>query len=410
MINEKQHKIIFAKDQNILVYAGAGTGKTFVLTQRINYLITSKKVLKEEILCLTFTKKAAMEMQFKLNNQVEVFTFHAFCLNTLQTCSKGQFLLFDKNQFLFTQKELLQIANYKNKNSSFRPQIYNSYQNYLKQNNLVDFNDLELLFLKLPPTIICVMKDKYRYIFIDEWQDTSLVQYKIITLLTGFNTSVFCVGDPDQSLYSWRGSNKIVLKSYICDYNPRIYTLDINYRSSSTIVNLANFIISYNKYRFPKKLIANNPEKSKIKILKFKNCDEESIFIINKIKDLMKTGLSLGDIAIIYRNNGQSITIKEKLFRSFLIIKTINNNGISLLTIHQAKGLEFNIVFLIGLEKYQFPSNYAKCIHSFEEERRLLFVAITRAKDYLFITHCQKRNNTKNKPSPFLNTIAKFGI
>lgn len=355
--------------QHVALIAGAGSGKTTVLIAKIKLLL-KMGIDPKEILVITFTNKASKEISLRLKNPlVNVYTFDAFCYNILD-----QKLNILEKSFEFTNEEILKFNNYDAKNKKqIKPYRYNEYINYKKINNVYDFYDIEKLALNKIKT----NNIKYNYILIDEFQDTNNLQYELFKNLCSNNTYTFIVGDPDQSIYKFRGANNKLINKYIKDFNAKLLYLNNNYRSTKNICLLANKVISKNKNRIKKQLSPINLNNGIIKYMFFKNELIEYNYIIQyyeKIKSKYRT------IAILYRNNEQGYLYKKYFYNKY--------DNINILTIHEAKGLEFDCVFLIGVNDKVFP-NYNNIVE-LEEERRLFFVAITRAKKKLIISSAYK--------------------
>ena len=355
--------------QHVALIAVAGSGKTTVLIAKIKLLL-KMGIDPKEILVITFTNKASKEISLRLKNPlVNVYTFDAFCYNILD-----QKLNILEKSFEFTNEEILKFNNYDAKNKKqIKPYRYNEYINYKKINNVYDFYDIEKLALNKIKT----NNIKYNYILIDEFQDTNNLQYELFKNLCNNKTYTFIVGDPDQSIYKFRGANNKLINKYIKDFNAKLLYLNNNYRSTKNICLLANKVISKNKNRIKKQLTPINLNNGIIKYMFFKNELIEYNYIIQyyeKIKSKYRT------IAILYRNNEQGYLYKKYFYNKY--------DNINILTIHEAKGLEFDCVFLIGVNDKVFP-NYNNIVE-LEEERRLFFVAITRAKKKLIISSAYK--------------------
>src|SRR5690606_34483134 len=211
----------------------------------------------KEILAITFTKKASIEMKSRLSNQkIEIHTFHAYCYKRLS--ERNQFKIFEADQ-RFTDDEILAIANYKNSLYQIKkPKVFEIYKMYLKEKGLMDYDDLML------ETIKYVKHHPFKYIFIDEFQDTNLLQFKLLETMIKKDTFVFTVGDPDQSIYAFRGARFELIDKFVKQYHATVLKLSKNYRSNDLIINAANNLIKHNKNRFKKHLVAlkkatNNP-------------------------------------------------------------------------------------------------------------------------------------------------------
>ncbi|MGI6360307.1 MAG: ATP-dependent helicase [Acholeplasmatales bacterium] len=375
MLNEKQTKAAYANERFIFLLAGAGSGKTRVLIERVKYLI-NKGINPEKILLITFTRKATLELTERLpkgNVNPLITTFHGFCYKMLSPLMELNLV---KEEYLisegFTKDEIRNIDIEKRNNINSK--LIKRYHQLLKKKNLIDFVDLEIILLKKLKNkqFKKYLSSKYPYILIDEFQDTSKYQFLLLQRLLNEESHFFAVGDPDQSIYGFRGANRRVIKSYIKYFNAKTYILDTNYRSKENIVKLSNKLISHNKDRFDKRLESFSKEKGEITIKYFKNKENKNEFIIKELRRLLNEGVKYDEIAILYRNHYVANELKEALYNTYIM-------DVNLLTIHQAKGLEFKAVFIIGLNEGILP------MEEIEEERRLLYVAITRAKDYLYL-------------------------
>lgn len=375
MLNEKQTKAAYANERFIFLLAGAGSGKTRVLIERVKYLI-NKGINPEKILLITFTRKATLELTERLpkgNVNPLITTFHGFCYKMLSPLMELNLV---KEEYLisegFTKDEIRNIDIEKRNNINSK--LIKRYHQLLKKKNLIDFVDLEIILLKKLKNkqFKKYLSSKYPYILIDEFQDTSKYQFLLLQRLLNEESYFFAVGDPDQSIYGFRGANRRVIKSYIKYFNAKTYILDTNYRSKENIVKLSNKLISHNKDRFNKRLESFSKEKGEITIKYFKNKENKNEFIIKELRCLLNEGVKYDEIAILYRNHYVANELKEALYNTYIM-------DVNLLTIHQAKGLEFKAVFIIGLNEGILPMD------DIEEERRLLYVAITRAKDYLYL-------------------------
>lgn len=610
-LNDKQKEAVLHMDGPCLVIAGAGSGKTKVLTTRIANLIDSG-VSPYNILAITFTNKAAKEMRERLellvpNNNAFVGTFHSFGVRIIRENYdllglNRNFTILDSDDVTTIIKRIMKEKNIdskecapayirnrisfiKNENMSIAEiekffntpaekiayEIYKEYINILKNNNSVDFDDLLLLPVKLfknNPEVLEKYQDRFKYILIDEYQDTNEVQYSLTKLLAKKHQNIFIVGDPDQSIYMFRGANYKNILNFEKDYkNAVIIPLEENYRSTSNILNAANSVIRNNKERKEKNLWSSKGEGVKVKYLRAYDEKNEVDLVISEIKKLLEAGYKKKDIAIFYRTNGQARVVEEQFLKANLPYKvvgsfyfyarkeikdlicylrlilnsddeislrriinvpkrkigpsTINNlenmaramnvsmfeaietgkelefknlilelrkdseslslteliddildksgmrkeyetegsleadlrlenleefksitasfeeqtgsvnlgdfleeislvadieehkesnDEVTLMTIHSAKGLEFDVVFLIGMEEGIFPHQNAFVEENgIEEERRLCYVGITRAREKLYLTNAKRRmlygRENINQPSRFINEI-----
>lgn len=613
-LNSEQKKAVEHINGPMLVLAGAGSGKTKVLTSRIANLI-NKGISPYNILAITFTNKAAKEMKDRVVKligkeayNIQISTFHSLGLKILKENYnllgyEKNFTIIDSDDVLTIIKKIMKDKNMskdrynpreiKNKISSAKNEmmsieafskvefdhniieVYKEYQKKLKNGNSVDFDDLLILPIKLfknYPRVLEEYQDKYKYILIDEYQDTNEAQYIFSKLLSSKYRNIFVVGDNDQAIYAFRGANYKNILNFEKDYpEAKTILLEENYRSTKTILNAANSVIKNNRERKDKNLWSNNIEGNKIKYKEVANEKEEASFVGEEIKKLLSTGVNEEEIAVLYRTNAQSRVIEEEMLKknikyrvigsfyfynrkeikdllcylrlinnhkddvSLLRIintprrgigdKTIENltelaaqnntslyeaiekgkelefknlieeltksseslsltelideileksgikkelstsklledeirlenlnefkgvtksyeeeygsatlgdfldeislvsdmsehqdssNRVSLMTIHSVKGLEYNYVFIIGMEEGIFPHYNAindGSSSAIEEERRLCYVAITRAKKELYITSADTRmlfgNISRNAPSRFIKEIDK---
>ena len=349
-MNDNQLKAILKTEDAVMVIAGAGSGKTRVLTNRIAYLIAEKNILESNILAITFTNKAAKEMKERIyalvgetSKYIWINTFHSMCVRILR--QHIELLGYNKNfTILDTSEQKTIIKNIvKNLNlseDSYQPanvlkiisnsknnmitvkqlreqsrfgfmknvaEIYAHYQSYLKKNSVLDFDDLMLktitLFTK-HPEVLAIYQNKFEYIHVDEYQDTNVIQYKLIKMLSAMHKNVCVVGDDDQSIYSWRGACSDNIINFEKDYNNvELIFLDQNYRSNSTILDAANAVIKNNTDRKEKALWSENKGGGKISVYAASNDKDETDDIANKISELKKEGIAYKDIAILYRAN-----------------------------------------------------------------------------------------------------------
>ncbi len=388
-LNDEQQKAVLATERFLFLLAGAGTGKTKVVVERIRHMI-SKGVLEHHILAITFTKKAASEMKERLKNQgVHIHTFHSLCHQYLKETLKIEFEMIDEQKMPFRPDETLAISLYKNSLKRLKkPAIYERYQAFLKQNKWKDFDDLlieTIEALKNKP------QDLYHsHIFVDEFQDTNPLQFKLLKTLIKSDTHVFAVGDPDQSIYRFRGAYPTIILEYEKTFQAKRYPLTLNYRSTKAIIQMANQII-FRHQKMPKQLVSTSPHKGLCYRIYYPSIMEECRQVIRLIRYLKKKHKSYPSIGILYRHHLRVSDLILALHEAdipFDIDDGADSTeyGIKLLTIHQAKGLEFEAVILLGFEKGQLPSYQAQTKAEHDEERRLLFVAVTRAKMDLFAT------------------------
>ena len=610
-LNDKQREAVEHIDGPCLVIAGAGSGKTKVLTTRIANLI-AQGIPSYNILAITFTNKAAHEMKERLeklvsDNQAFVGTFHSFGVRIIRENAPllgldRNFSILDSDDVLSIIKKILKDNGYDTKNNppsyirnristikndmltddeinntlrtpqdKIAIEVYYQYMDVLRKNNSVDFDDLLRLPVKLfteHKDVLADYQEKYRYILIDEYQDTNEVQYKLSKLLAKKYQNIFIVGDPDQSIYMFRGANFRNILNFEKDYkNAKVIPLEENYRSTTSILDTANSVIRNNKERKEKKLWSSKGEGSKVKYLRAYDGKHEINLVLDEIKRLLEQGYEKKNISVLYRTNAQARLVEEMFLKANVPYKVVgsyyfysrkeikdlicylrlilNNNDeislrriinvpkrgigpstiqklenvakeknisifeaiesgrekefkdlildltqksedltltelidlildetnmkseyendkslenelrldnleefksitktfeertgsvsladfleeisliadvtehkededvVTLMTIHSAKGLEFEVVFLIGMEDGIFPHQNSFCEEGgLEEERRLCYVGITRAKEKLYISNAKRRilygKDVMNPPSRFIKEI-----
>lgn len=413
MLNSEQQKVVDSIDPFIFLLAGAGSGKTRVIVEKIKRLM-KEGINPHEILAITFTRRASQEMKVRLNcDDIHVHTFHQLAYITLKEELKQSFEVATEDDLCsFTQEHILAVANYKNSMYKIKkPRIYDRYQNTLKQKVLFDFDDLLINLYK------ALQKGSYRfsfrYIFIDEFQDTNMLQYELLKKMVKQHTHLFAVGDPDQSIYRFRGASPKVIDLYVKEFNATLYRLTYNYRSRTKILMTANRIIKQNDRSYKKELVSTKQTMGIVQSYRFKHDIEESVWLIRQIKTLINHGYQPHEIAILYRNHFrvyQLMLICHQEGVSFHIKDDDNHtkDQLQFMTIHQAKGLEFDCVFIMGCEDGLLPSRKINQKDAYEEERRLFFVAATRARHILCFTQIKyDAENHHFTSSPF---IAESGV
>lgn len=383
-MNKEQALIIKSNEKYIYIDAGAGTGKTYTLINKIKYILDNKLAFPSEIVAITFTNKAATELQERLNNsEVIVKTFHKYIFDLIN--KDNHFTLFDETtQKEFSQNDLLTITKYKNKQTIFKPLRYYQYNQHLLTNKLIDFDDIFLIYLNKFKG-----QENIKYLLIDEFQDTNNLQYLIIKKIINPNTKIICVGDINQAIYSFRGANKKIIQKYIKDFGARVYRLSTNYRSNKTIIKFINHFNNKNK------LIANNNQNGVIKAKRFNSINEENGFIYNLLINI-KHKYYLDKILITARNEKRLYYIKN-----YLASKLFNYMDLNIMTLHSTKGLEFEVVIMLGLEENEFPMNEENSLNNYRDEKRLFYVGISRAKSHLFLLSTKVINNLYLKSSVF---------
>lgn len=576
-LNPEQKKAVTTTEGPLLILAGAGSGKTACITTRVAYLIKEKGVPPENILAITFTNKAANEMKERIEKlvgkaPVVAGTFHSLCAKILRLDGETlgipkNFIIYDandskdlikqamtnlgidpksvspntiKNIISSAKNELINAAEYtqyaRGLTQEITARVYIEYQKLLKQNNAVDFDDLLTEVVRLfnrTNEVLTKYQNRFRYLLVDEYQDTNHAQYMITKLLAKKWRNIAVCGDPDQSIYSFRGADISNILEFEKDYPEcTVIKLEQNYRSTKTILTAAHEVIRHNRARKDKKLWTENEIGVPISLYGANNEIDEANFLIRNIDQLR---LPLSSFAVLYRTNAQSRVIEEaflhagipyKLYGgtrfyerkevkdvlSYLrlvenkndsvsqkraekigknrlkklteyleteknaaikaplqtldeiLIKTgyletlddgteegknrIENvkelrsvasgfqdlaqflenvalveneylpdgklkneqdqEAVSLMTLHAAKGLEFPVVFIVGMEEGLFPhSRTLLSPHEIEEERRLCYVGLTRSRQQLFLTHAQQRLYFGSK---LTNLISRFII
>ena len=367
-LNENQQKAVVHKEGPMLVLAGAGSGKTSVLTNRIAYLIEDG-VSPANILAITFTNKAAREMKERVTKligadarYIQISTFHSFGLKILK--ENYEFLGYDKNFIILDSDDTLTVVKKLMKDLNMNPKYYNArelrskissaknelitpekfkkqeydekivtlYKKYcqkLKAGNSVDFDDLLILPIKLfeiSPSVLNSYQERYKYILIDEYQDTNEAQYVFSKMISKKYRNIFVVGDNDQAIYAFRGANYKNILNFEKDYpDCKTILLEENYRSTKTILNAANSVIKHNKLRKDKNLWSNNEEGDKIKYIKTDDEKSEGDYVVKEIKKITENGTSYDDIAILYRTNAQSRSIEEAMLKANIPYRIIGS-------------------------------------------------------------------------------------
>jgi DNA helicase-2/ATP-dependent DNA helicase PcrA len=361
-LNEPQREAVLHTEGPLLVIAGAGSGKTRVLTHRVAHLIRAHGVKPNEILAITFTNKAAGEMRERLERMlgrvaraIWILTFHAACGRMLRREAerlgyRSNFTIYDQADQVRVVKACLeelgrdpkrftprgihaQISNAKNqligpdeylrRVSSFYDQtvaeVYELYQRTLFRSNAVDFDDLLMLTVEVLerfPEARERWQKAFRYVLVDEYQDTNHAQYRLLQLLADEHRNVFAVGDPDQSIYRFRGADIRNILEFERDFaGTEIVALEQNYRSTNAILGAANAIIEHNRERKPKRLFSELGEGDPVQIIEVEDEHAEARFVAAEIARQVDEGLSASDIAVFYRTNAQSRVLEDVLVR-----------------------------------------------------------------------------------------------
>ena len=363
-LNKEQQEAVVHNEGPLLIMAGAGSGKTRVLTNRIAYLIEEKGVPHWSILAITFTNKAAREMKDRVKKNVGyeaeemwISTFHSMCVRILRRDIdrigyNRNFTILDASDQLTVIKRIIKEKNIDKK--KFDPRailgmissaknelktakdfdktaagyfeqvastVYEQYERELKRNQALDFDDLIMTTIRLfnqVPDVLEYYQRRFRYIMVDEYQDTNHAQYRLVRLLADRHKNLCVVGDSDQSIYRWRGADIANILSFEKDYpDAKVILLEQNYRSTKRILDAANRVISHNSGRKDKNLWTNNDGGEKITYYSARNEHDEAAFIVDEIqKKLSGSDLKASDIAILYRTNAQSRVLEELFVKS----------------------------------------------------------------------------------------------
>ncbi len=351
-LNPEQREAVLQVDGPVLVIAGAGSGKTRVLTYRIAYLIGVVGVNPYEIYAATFTNKATQEMKERIENligmdisQMWIGTFHSLCARILRRHAgllgySSNFTIYDRtdqknlvktflenNARIKPQKLVSRISAYKN--GSYIPEdseelnLMKKYEQLMKENNALDFDDLLLLTIKLfedNPEVKNYYAEKFKFVHVDEYQDTNRTQYRLLLHLSSVHRNIFAVGDEDQSIYGFRGADIRNILDFEKDFpEAKIIRLEQNYRSTKNILKAATNVIANNRYRRGKTLWTKNPEGEKIKLISARDEIEEAEKVVQYI---FNSGRAYKDFVILYRTNAQSRSF-EQVLRNYNIPYTI---------------------------------------------------------------------------------------
>ena len=371
-LNEQQKLGVFTTEGPVLILAGAGSGKTRVLTHRVAYLIEEKGIAPYHIMAITFTNKAAGEMRERIDSMIGmgsesiwVSTFHSSCVRILRRFADrlgyaNSFTIYDTDDSKTLMKDICKrleidtkiykektflnvISSAKNElispeefaqnavgdfNKTRQAQVYREYQARLKANNAMDFDDLIMKtveLLKFDTEVRNFYQEKFHYIMVDEYQDTNTAQFELVRLLASGRENLCVVGDDDQSIYKFRGANIYNILNFEKHYpNATVIKLEQNYRSTANILNAANGVIANNQGRKEKRLWTEAGDGEKIYFQQFESAYEEADFIARDIAARVRRGeYQYGDCAILYRTNGQSRMLEEKLIMSGIPYKIV---------------------------------------------------------------------------------------
>lgn len=421
-LNDRQKEAVLATEGPVLVLAGAGSGKTTVLVNRIAYMISEKHINPWNILAITFTNKAANEMKERaerlLGDTVKnmwVGTFHSVCVRILRTCIdligyNRDFVIYDTADTRTLMKECLRelnideksfpprnvlsiISNAKNDlmdaptfenvyKSDYRmsiiSKIYFRYQTKLRKNNAVDFDDIILNTVKIlseNPDVLMKYQEQFRYILVDEYQDTNNSQYLLINLLSQKYRNLCVVGDDDQSIYKFRGANIKNILNFEEDFpNTKKITLDQNYRSTQNILDTANSVISNNNGRLGKDLWTAQEDGDKVFVYTGTNEYDEARYIAGEIKKYFDENGVFSDCAVLYRTNAQSRVVEEMLMRENIPYKVLSG-----LRFYDRKEIKDIIAYLRVLHNPNDDISLARIIN--EPKRKIGNTTLEKARD-----------------------------
>ena len=365
-LNEKQKQsVTLSEDTSALILAGAGSGKTRVLTHRIHYLVSEKNYYSDDILAVTFTNKAANEMKERLSEllyqpigRMWVGTFHSLAHRLLRAHAidanlsptfqildaQDQFRIIKRlmkengvDETKFPIRKVQWFIN-QQKDEGLQPQdidagynffvkqstkIFDLYEKHCQANDLIDFAGLLMKsyeLLKNNSSLLEHYQNKFKHILVDEFQDTNRIQYQFIKILHNENNHIFCVGDDDQSIYGWRGARIENIQKIENDFKPiEVIKLEQNYRSTGNILSASNALIANNQNRLEKSLWTESGDGDLINVFNAKTETEESQYVVSEIENQFNQGRNLDECAILYRSNAQS-----RVFEEVLIKKNIN--------------------------------------------------------------------------------------
>ena len=410
-LNDKQKEAVLTVDGPCLVIAGAGSGKTKVLTHKIAYLLREKDVKPWNILAITFTNKAANEMKERVENLVGeiakdmwIGTFHSICVRILRRYIDrigftSSFIIFDSSDQRTLVKQCLkqlniddkmfsdravisEISNAKNEmlepdmyklrtNNELRKEtiaeIYSLYQKKLKENNAIDFDDIINFTIKIlseNPDVLEYYSEKFKYVLVDEYQDTNKAQFTLISMLAARYGNITVVGDNDQGIYSFRGADITNILNFEKDFpGTKIIKLEQNYRCTQNILDAANSVIKNNETKYEKKLWTENGRGEMINVYRGTDEYDEANFIVQNINRLRREEYMIyNDFAVLYRMNSQSRSIEDILRRENIPYKIIGG-----LKFYERKEIKDIIAYL---RLIQNPSDNLSLVRIINEPKR----------------------------------------
>lgn len=456
-LNEQQRMAVTHLNGPLLVLAGAGTGKTRVISTRIANLMTHG-VKSDGIVALTFTKKAAGEMNSRLReivgdeaDKMNTSTFHSLGLSILrenhnsaglnpyfEIISGKQRMELCEQVFQSMEKHFFDAPDVKHiealelsrlislakncgidsprlkRSEAFNRMLrhaFDAYNEKLRRADAIDFDDMVFLpveFLESDSVACARYKRRFRHILIDEYQDTNTLQYRLVKCLLNVETNLCVVGDDDQSIYGFRGANRELILNFRNEFpNANVVKLVSNYRCSREIIGVANAVIKESPGRYDKQLVASRGQKGKVRFHETRDSAAESDFIGSDIKQTRQSvGRPFDAFAVLVRGRRDVEQIRHSFQRLEIPIGT-TRNGINLLTLHASKGLEFPHVYLAGVNDDNLPHwNASQSGQAdVEEERRLFYVGITRAEEQLTLTSVKRRGQFTCQPSRFARDL-----
>ena len=373
-LSDVQREAALHTDGPCLIFAGAGSGKTRVLTHRIAYLLSEKHVIPDRILAVTFTNKAAGELRSRLEEMVGdpardlwVGTFHSVCVRILRRDGRkagisSNFVIMDDSDQRSLMRDILTDLNfderqispgaalcevsraknslltpdaYEERNTTFMGEkfahVYREYQRRLAESNALDFDDLianTIYLLEGDVETRTRYQNKFRYILVDEYQDVNYAQYKLVSLLSSEHKNITVVGDDDQSIYSWRGSDYRMILRFEEDFpGAKVFHLEENYRSTQTILTAANELVANNKQRSEKKLFTNRDVGEALSVFPAETERAEARYVIEKVKELVRKGAAYRDFLVLYRTNAQSRVFEEGFLSEGIPYRVVGGVG-----------------------------------------------------------------------------------
>jgi len=436
-LNDMQRIAVEATDGPVLVLAGAGSGKTRVLTHRIAYLLEEKQVFPSKILAITFTNKAAKEMKARIHhlvgdvsNGMWIGTFHSVCVRILRKYAEeinysSDFVIYDTLDQKTLIKQCMKTLDINDKQNTDRSikakiseaknvmispekfeelysgdyaysaaiKVYKLYQKKLQENNAMDFDDLIINAIKVldtSPEAIEYYQTRFRYVLVDEYQDTNKAQYLLIKMISDMYKNLCVVGDLDQSIYGWRGADIRNIKDFEKDFkNAKVIKLEQNYRSTETILNAANAVIKNNMMRKDKRLWTSNNGGEPLKYYQAQNEFDEAAHVVGQIHDGFNSGNNYNEYAILYRTNAQS-RVFEQAFRKYNIPYKIYGglkfydrmeikDLLAYMRVVQNQQDEISLLRVINVPKRGIGNKTIEKIQALREEGDTLFDAIVMA-------------------------------